>query len=441
MFYYIVAKGDSVLKVLVIGGGGREHAICWRLSRSASVSQVFVTPGNPGCATEATPALPPDNTPQGYLAVAREAGADLTIVGPEAPLVDGIVDAFREDGRLIFGPAKAAAQLEGSKIFAKKFMERANIPTARFVDAYQPEDAIAALPQFEGPVVIKADGLAAGKGVVIVEDRNEAEAVIRAMFAGALVGAAGAKVVIEEFLEGEEISFIGLADGERVAALEPSQDHKRIADNDEGPNTGGMGAYSDSRLLDAATREEIMKTVMQPVIDQFRREGTPFTGFLYAGLMMTASGPRVLEYNVRLGDPETQALLHRMDGDFGALLHGAAAGRIDEAHLSFRKDPSVCVVLAAAGYPGKVRTADLIHGIEEAEAAGAAVFHAGTKSTPEGLVTNGGRVLGVTHSGATLPEAIRNVYASVKHIRFAGMQVRSDIGRKGLRRWPETAAS
>jgi len=441
MFYYIVAKGDSVLKVLVIGGGGREHALCWRLSRSASVSQVFVTPGNPGCAAVATPAATPDNTPQGYLAAARAAAADLTVVGPEAPLVDGVVDAFRREGRLIFGPTQAAARLEGSKIFAKNFMDRAGIPTAAYVTADDPETAIQALSQFQGPLVIKADGLAAGKGVVIVEDPNEAEAVIRAMFAGALVGAAGARVVLEEFLEGEEISFIGLSDGERVVALEPSQDHKRIADNDEGPNTGGMGAYSDSRLLDGDMRQQVMDTVMQPVIDQFQREGTPFSGFLYAGLMMTAAGPKVLEYNVRLGDPETQALLHRIEGDFGALLHTAAAGRINPAHLAFRQDPSICVVLAAAGYPGKVRSGDLIHGLSEAEQEGAAVFHAGTKSTPEGVVTSGGRVLGVTHSGATLPEAIENVYRAVEHIHFDGMQVRRDIGAKGLKRWPLTAGS
>lgn len=441
MFYYIVAKGDSHLKVLVIGSGGREHATCWRLSRSASVKQVFVTPGNPGCASVATLAAAPSNTPQGYLAVAREAAADLTVVGPEAPLVDGIVDTFREAGLLIFGPTQAAAQLEGSKIFAKRFMERAGIPTARFVAAEDPETAIAALPQFAGPLVVKADGLAAGKGVIIVDNRDEAEPVIRAMFAGALVGAAGARVVLEEYLEGEEISFIGLSDGERVAALEPSQDHKRIADDDQGPNTGGMGAYSDSRLLDPDSRQRIIETVMQPVIDQFQREGTPFSGFLYAGLMMTSDGPKVLEYNVRLGDPETQALLHRMEGDFGALLHTAASGRIDPSHLSFRQDPSICVVLAASGYPGKVRTGDLIHGIEQAEEEGAAVFHAGTKSTPEGVATSGGRVLGVTHSGPTLPAAIDNAYRAVKHIHFDGMQVRHDIGRKGLKRWQMTAGS
>lgn len=429
------------MKVLVIGGGGREHAICWRLSRSASVKQVFAAPGNPGCAAVATSALPPENTPQGYLAVAREAGADLTVVGPEAPLVEGIVDAFRQEGMLILGPVKQAARLEGSKIFAKQFMERAGIPTARYIAADDVETAIRALSEFSFPLVVKADGLAAGKGVVIVENRTEAEPLVRAMFAGAFVGSAGRRMVIEEFLEGEEVSFIGLSDGERVVALEPSQDHKRIGDNDQGPNTGGMGAYSDSRILDEGMRERVMREAMQPVIDQMRKDGSPYTGFLYAGLMMTASGPKVLEYNVRLGDPETQALLHRMEGDFGALLHGAATGHVDERHIAFRQDPSICVVLAAAGYPGKVRTGDVITGIEEAEAAGAAVFHAGTRTTEGRLVTNGGRVLGVTHSGPTLPAAIDNVYEAVKLIRFDGMQVRQDIGRKGLKRWRMTTGS
>jgi phosphoribosylamine---glycine ligase len=429
------------LKVLVIGGGGREHAICWRLSRSASVKQVFAAPGNPGCAKVATPVAPAEHTPGGYLAVAREAGVDVTVVGPEAPLVDGIVDAFRQEGRLIVGPTGQAARLEGSKIFAKQFMERAGIATARYVAADDVETAIGALSQFSFPLVVKADGLAAGKGVVIVENRNEAEPLVRAMFAGAFVGSAGRRMVIEEYLEGEEVSFIGLSDGERVVALEPSQDHKRIGDDDQGPNTGGMGAYSDSRILDESMRERVMREAMQPVIDQMGTDGSPYTGFLYAGLMMTASGPKVLEYNVRLGDPETQALLHRMEGDFGALLSSAASGRVDERHLAFRQDPSICVVLAAAGYPGKVRSGDVITGIDAAEAAGAAVFHAATKAAGEGLVTNGGRVLGVTQSGATLPEAITNVYEAVKQIRFDGMQVRHDIGRKGLKRWLMTAGS
>jgi phosphoribosylamine--glycine ligase len=261
------------------------------------------------------------------------------------------------------------------------------------------------------------------------------------MFAGQLVGSAGSRVVLEEYLTGEEVSFIGVSDGERIVSLEPSQDHKRIFDNDEGPNTGGMGAYSDSRILAAEDRTRIEKDIMQRTIDCMREEGTPFRGFLYAGLMMTARGPMVLEYNVRLGDPETQALLHRMEGDFGALVRSAAEGSVDVTYLCFRQEPSVCVVLAAAGYPGKVRSGDEITGIEEAERRGAVVFHAGTKMDGGRLVTAGGRVLGVTHSGPTLQEAIRRTYAACEAIRFEGMQYRRDIGRKGLRRWEESAGA
>lgn len=423
------------MKVLVIGGGGREHAIAWRLSRSASVKEVFVTPGNPGSSKVATNVAPETNTPQGYFDLATRLGVGLTVVGPEAPLVDGVVDVFEAGGLAVFGPSQAAAQLEGSKIFAKRFMDRAAIPTARFIATTDPVEARAALNEFEYPLVIKADGLAAGKGVVIVQSKSEAQETLNAMFGGTLVGAAGSRVVIEEFLEGEEVSFIALCDGERVLALEPSQDHKTIFENDEGPNTGGMGAYSDSRILDQVSRESIITTVMQRTVDVMKAEGTPFRGFLYAGLMMTASGPKVLEFNVRLGDPETQALLHRLDCDFGALLYAAAQGRMDASLLKFRDEPSVCVVMAAAGYPGKVRTGDAISGIDDAEATGATVFHAGTKLNDGALVTSGGRVLGVTHSGITLQQAIDNTYAAVDKIRFDGMQIRRDIGRKGLKRW------
>lgn len=424
------------MKVLVIGGGGREHAIAWRLKQSASVEQVFVAPGNPGCAGVAECLALSSTTPEGYLAAARAAGVELTVVGPEAPLVDGVVDLFEKEGLLIFGPSAAAAQLEGSKIFSKRFMERAGIPTARFISTADEGEAKAALNQFTYPVVIKADGLAAGKGVVICQDRAAAETTIEGMFSGALVGAAGGKVVIEEFLTGEEVSFIGLSDGERVLPLEPSQDHKTIFENDEGPNTGGMGAYSDSRIITEEQREFVMKAVMDRTVEQMKAEGTPFKGFLYAGLMMTPDrGPMVLEFNVRLGDPETQALLHRMDCDFGALLYEAAKGQVRPELLKFRQNPSVCVVLAAAGYPAKVRTGDEITGIGEAEAEGATVFHAGTKMAGGKLVTSGGRVLGVTHSGATLQQAIENVYRACGKIGFDGMQIRRDIGKKGLKRW------
>ena len=423
------------MKVLVIGGGGREHAMAWRLRRSASVERVFVSPGNPGCATVADLAAASSNTPIGYVDLARSLNADLTVVGPEAPLVDGVVDAFESAGLPIFGPTRAAAQLEGSKIFAKRFMERAGIPTAAFLATSDLAEARQALDRFSFPLVLKADGLAAGKGVVIVANRQEAEQTLEAMFGGTLVGDAGSRVVIEEFLSGEEVSFIALSDGSKILPMEPSQDHKTIFEDDKGPNTGGMGAYSDARILTAELRELVMDKVMQPTIDRMREEGTPFRGFLYAGLMMTAAGPKVLEFNVRLGDPETQALLHRMDGDFGALLMAAARGELDESLMTFKQDPSVCVVMASAGYPGKVRTGDVITGLAAAESTGATVFHAGTKAINGDIVTSGGRVLGVTHSGPTLAQAIANTYRAVDCIRFDGMQVRRDIGRKGLKRW------
>lgn len=423
------------MKVLVIGGGGREHAICWRLAQSASVNQVYAAPGNPGCARVATIVQPSSYTPLGYLELAQSLAIDLTVVGPEAPLVDGVVDAFDAAGLRIFGPTRAAAQLEGSKIFSKQFMLRHGIPTARFVATEDRVQAHAALHQFTYPLVIKADGLAAGKGVVIARDRTEAASTLDAMLAGSLVGDAGSRVVIEEFLTGEEVSFIAISDGESVLPFEPSQDHKTIFEGDTGPNTGGMGAYSDSRILPDALRRQVIETIMTPTIQGMKAEGTPFKGFLYAGLMMTKDGPSTLEFNVRLGDPETQALMHRLDGDFAALLMEAAAGRLNPSLLGTKPGPSVCVVLAAAGYPGKVRTGDFIHGIDEAESAGAAVFHAGTKPAESGVVTAGGRVLGVTHSGDTLPEAIAKVYKAVDRIHFDGMQLRRDIGKKGLARW------
>lgn len=423
------------MKVLVIGSGGREHAIAWKLAQSPSVRQVYVAPGNPGCRAVAT-CLPVQNTTiVEFLQIAKSLKPDLTVVGPEAPLVDGVSDVFEQAGFLVYGPSSAAAQLEGSKIFAKRFMDSVGVPTARFTATTDPAEARRALQEFSYPLVIKADGLAAGKGVVICATVGEAEQTIDEMYAGRLVGAAGTKVLIEEFLTGEEVSFIGLSDGERVLPMEPSQDHKTIFEDDKGPNTGGMGAYSDSRLLTTADRDLVMAKVMQPVVDGMRAQGTPFRGFLYAGLMMTERGPMVLEFNVRLGDPETQALLHRLDCDFGALLYAAARAEMKPDMLRFRPDPSICVVLAAAGYPGKVRTGDAITGFAGAEAAGATVFHAGTRTDGEAIVTSGGRVLGVTHSGATLQQAIDNVYRACDHVQFDGMQIRRDIGRKGLKRW------
>jgi phosphoribosylamine--glycine ligase len=422
------------VKILIVGGGGREHALAWRLAQCPSVAALYATPGNPGIARVARCIAAPAN-PAGWLAAADSVGADLTVVGPEAPLVAGIVDAFRAAGRAIVGPSAQAARLEGSKIFSKEFMVRAGIPTAGFVRAESEAEALAALDRFGCPVVLKADGLAAGKGVIIAHTRAEAEAAIRGLISGELVGKAGARMVVEEFLTGEEVSFIALSDGRRVLALEPTQDHKAVGDGDTGPNTGGMGAYCDSRILTDAQRADVLDRVVAPTIERMRDEGAPFTGFLYVGLMMTATGPKVLEYNVRLGDPETQALMHRLGSDFAEALAAAARGDLSGASLAWSADPSVCVVMASAGYPGTPRTGDAIGGMDEAEALGATVFHAGTRTAAGAIETAGGRVLGVTASAADLAGAIENTYRAVAKIHFDGMHFRRDIGRKGLKRW------
>jgi phosphoribosylamine---glycine ligase len=382
------------------------------------------SPGNPGIADLGTCVPAPDHV-SGYIDVAEAHGVDLTIVGPEAPLVNGIVDRFRERNLKIIGPTQAAARLEGSKIFAKQFFERAGIPTAKSIQPSSLQEALVAIKKFEFPQVIKADGLAAGKGVVIAQNRAEAEEAIEQL---------GPDLVIEEFLEGEEVSFIGLSNGVMILPFAPTQDHKRICDGDRGPNTGGMGAYCDSRIVTAEQNGQILERVMLPAIAQMRKEGHPFTGFLYAGLMITANGPKVLEFNVRLGDPETQALMHSFQGDLVEVLSLTDNG-VGRIHPGSWTACSACIVLASKGYPEKARVGDTITGIEEAQAAGATVFHAGTKRTDANLVTNGGRVLGVTANGATLPAAIENAYASVAKIHFSGMQYRKDIGQKGLKRW------
>jgi phosphoribosylamine---glycine ligase len=401
------------MKVLIIGGGGREHAIAWRLKKEGHA--IYATPGNPGIARIGS-TLSAD-----FLEVAKQIRPDLTVVGPEGPLAAGIVDEFRSAGFAIVGPTRDLARIEASKIHAKELMQRLGIPTARFARIETIEAGIGALANFDFPVTIKADGLATGKGVVIARDRSEAESAIRAL---------GPRLVIEEFLTGEEVSFIVLSDGRTFTAFDATQDHKTINDGDIGANTGGMGAYCDGRILPSAEIQRIGETIIEPVIS-----ATGFTGFLYAGLMMTVDGPKVLEFNVRLGDPETQALMHRLSdaADFGAALMQCATGSLGNAVLAAKAEPSVCVVLAAAGYPGKPRTGDLIEGLENCNAQ---VFHAGTRVGERGLETAGGRVLGVTASGADLAAAIENAYVGVEKIHFDGMQFRRDIARKGLKRWP-----
>jgi len=407
------------VKILVIGSGGREHAMAWRLSREGH--QIFGAPGNPGIAQVGSVMASTE-----YLEVAKAVEPDLTVVGPEVPLVAGIVNQFRAEGRTIFGPTQENAQLEGSKIYAKEFMQRVGIPTARFVRTDTPASAIQALGQFDYPLAVKADGLAAGKGVIIAHSRAEAEAAIHSL---------GPLLVIEEFLRGEEVSFIVVCDGRSVVPLEATQDHKTVYDGDTGPNTGGMGAYCDGRILSTADTQRILDTIIEPAV-----RATRFTGFLYAGLMMTADGPRVIEFNVRLGDPETQPLMHRLEAGFGDTLFRAATGDLRGTSLKWKSEPSVCVVLAAHGYPGRVRTGDAISGIDDAmHLDNVQVFHAGTKQGTQGLETSGGRVLGVTASGSDLETAVRNTYAAVEKIHFDGMHYRRDIAQKGLKRWSQAA--
>ena len=405
------------MRILVIGSGGREHALCWKIAQSPGV-ELFAAPGNPGMARVAQCVS---------LESAEELRAELTVVGPEAPLVSGIVDRYHARGLKIVGPNQATAQLEGSKVFAKNFFSQSKIPTAEYVVAESPDDARSHLGRFGFPVVLKADGLAAGKGVVVAQDRAEAVAALET-FQG--------RLVIEEFLRGEEVSFIALCDGRDALPLAPTQDHKAIFDGDRGPNTGGMGAFTDASILNEAQTKLILDRVVLPTVER-----TGFTGFLYAGLMMTADGPKVLEFNVRLGDPETQPLMHRMKSDFVPALLASVEQRLSGTDLSWEPRPSVCVVLASRGYPGAYETGKPIQGIEEAESAGSTIFQAGTRIGPDGLETAGGRVLGVTTSGADLSEAIDLVYSATRKIQFPGMHYRTDIGRKGLRRLENRTAT
>jgi phosphoribosylamine--glycine ligase len=399
------------MKILVIGSGGREHALCWKLAQSQGV-EVFACPGNPGMARAAI-CVPGDP-----LDAALRVAADLTVVGPEVPLVAGVVDAFRARGLRIVGPNVEAARLEGSKIFAKDFFVQRGIPTAAYTTVESASHARMALGRFGFPVVLKADGLAAGKGVVVVHNAAEAEAALATL---------KGRLVIEEFLTGEEVSFIALCDGRDALPLAATQDHKAVFDGDVGPNTGGMGAYCDADILSDAVTRMVMDRVIYPTV-----EAMNFTGFLYAGLMITADGPKVLEFNVRLGDPETQPLMHRMESDFVPALLAASEGRLAGQKLAWNAGPSVCVVLASAGYPGAYESGKEIRGVQMAEAKGVTVFHAGTKMAHGRLETSGGRVLGVTASGADLPAAIAAAYEGVRHIEFEGMHYRRDIGSKGL---------
>lgn len=423
------------MKILVIGSGGREHALTWKLRESPQMEEIYCAPGNAGIAQEAE-CVPVDvSRPPEVLALAQQLKPDLTVIGPEAPLVAGVVDEFERAGLWAVGPTKAASRLEASKIFSKQFMQRHSIPTARFAVAEKFEDAIKALAGFGFPVVVKADGLAAGKGVVVARRREEAEAALVEFMTLKTLGVAGERVVIEECLAGEEMSFIVLTDGRGILPLVPTQDHKAVFDNDQGPNTGGMGAYSADSILDAPTRDHVLRTIVSPTLAGMAAEGCPFRGFLYVGLMMTSEGPKVLEYNVRLGDPEAQPILMRLRSDIVELFKGIRDGQLAALEARWSPSPSVCVVLTSKGYPGKPEVGKVVTGLEAAESQGGVkVFHAGTAMRDHQLLTTGGRVLGVTATAADLPAAIDQAYAAVRKIQFEGMHYRRDIGAKGIRK-------
>ncbi|WP_420138280.1 phosphoribosylamine--glycine ligase [Sphingomonas sp.] len=419
------------MKVLLIGSGGREHALAWKLAQSPRLSKLFASPGNPGIAAHAELV---DIAPDNIVGFAREENIGLVVVGPEQPLVDGLADALRAHGMLVFGPSAAAAQLEGSKGFTKDLCRRAGIPTAdydRFQDA---ASAKAALPRFGLPVVIKADGLAAGKGVVIPTTTAEAEAAIDEMFGGQF-GSAGTEVVIEEFMTGEEASFFALTDGTTIVPFGSAQDHKRVGDGDTGPNTGGMGAYSPASIVTPEIEAQVMERIIRPTVATLAAEGMPYSGVLYAGLMLTEDGPKLIEYNCRFGDPETQVLMTRFDGDLVTLLADVAEGRLDEIAPPVLADrAALTVVMAADNYPGTPIKGGAIGGIDVAERDGAQVFQAGTAEVGGHLVAAGGRVLAVTATGHTVAEAQRRAYAAVDKVDFPTGFCRRDIGWREVER-------
>jgi len=426
------------MKLLVVGGGGREHALAWKLAQSPRVQKVFVAPGNGGTATELgveNVALSGRSNDIGELIdFAKREHVHLTVVGPEAPLAEGMVDAFREAGLRIFGPTRAAAQLEASKDFAKRFMVRHGLPSARHRSFEGAAAAKAYVAEHGAPIVVKADGLAAGKGVVVAATREEANAAIDAMLGERRFGAAGARVVIEELLAGEEASFIVMCDGTHVLPLATSQDHKRLRDGDEGPNTGGMGAYSPAPLVTPKIHARVMREIILPAVEGMAQEGHPYTGFLYAGLMIDSAGnPRTLEFNCRLGDPEAQPILLRLKSDLLELIEHALAGTLDQAEAQWDRRCALGVVLAAAGYPDEPHKGDRIDGLP-APAPDCRVFQAGTRLEGEALVTNGGRVMCVTALGDSLRIARTRAYEVVERIRFDGMQFRRDIGHRGLKK-------
>jgi phosphoribosylamine--glycine ligase len=419
------------MKILVIGGGGREHALVWKLGQSAGVEKIWCAPGNGGIAREAECVEVDAGSVPGLVAFAEKVKPDLTVVGPELPLVNGLVDEFAARKWALVGPDKKAAQLEGSKIFAKEFLQRHNLPTAEMYGAHDSAGgAYGALCAVDWPVVIKADGLCAGKGVFVAPNPDAATDFIERVMEKNELGDGGKRVMLEEALEGEELSFILLTDGERYAPLVPTRDHKRVFDNNQGLNTGGMGAYSSDELLPADLRHMIEKTIVEPTMDGLAADGIRYQGFLYVGLMLTKHGPKVLEFNCRLGDPETQAILARVDFDLAEVLADAAGGKLKPQKMKWKGGASACVVLASGGYPGKFETGKEIRGLADAaRVPDVKVLHAGTRLAGDSIVTGGGRVLGVTATGNTLSAALDKAYEATGKIQFDGMHYRRDIGK------------
>ncbi|ELJ8515073.1 TPA: phosphoribosylamine--glycine ligase [Vibrio cholerae] len=425
------------MQVLIIGSGGREHALAWKVAQNPQVDTIYVAPGNAGTALEHKvqnvnigitdiPAL---------VAFAQDKAIELTIVGPEAPLVIGVVDAFRAAGLPIFGPTQGAAQLEGSKAFTKDFLARHNIPTAAYANFTEIEPALAYVREKGAPIVVKADGLAAGKGVIVAMTLQEAEDAIQDMLAGNAFGSAGSRVVVEEFLDGEEASFIVMVDGENVLPMATSQDHKRVGDADTGPNTGGMGAYSPAPVVTQDVHDRVMREVIYPTVRGMAAEGNTYTGFLYAGLMIDSTGaPKVIEYNCRFGDPETQPIMMRLQSDLVELCQAAIAGKLDQVESKWDPRASIGVVLAAGGYPGDYTKGEVISGLPAQESAGQKVFHAGTETQGDQVVTNGGRVLCATALGNTVLEAQQRAYQLADQIHWNGMFCRRDIGYRAIAR-------
>ena len=423
------------MKILVLGSGGREHALVWKLRQSPRATQVFCAPGNAGICDEAE-CVPADiKSLDSLISVANQVKPDLTVVGPELPLAMGVVDEFTARGWRTFGPTKAAARLESSKSFAKQFLQRHHIPTAHYVICNSVDEVRAALPHFHTPIVVKADGLAAGKGVVMASTKEEAVASASEMLSGKMVGEAGARVILEECLKGDELSFLVFSDGERVAPLVAAQDHKRVGDGDTGPNTGGMGAYSTRDIVDDKMRDWLINHIARPVVAGMKAEGAEYKGVLYCGLMMTPRGPHVLEFNCRFGDPETQPILMRMESDLVEAIEASIDGRTSDGDFRWSTDASVCIVMASGGYPGTFDAGKKIVGLEEfSQRPDVKIFHAGTTKRDGGFYTSGGRVLGVTARAPDLRTAAARAYEAVSAIGFEGARYRRDIAARALKK-------